>query len=528
MKIKQRLALIRAALFGFNEGRGTQHRRFGPFPPARDVWLDEHTFLNLSTAWRCVQVIAGALATSEKKVFERLLGGDHDERPDDPLWYVLNRRPNPDTTGVGFWRAIVRHRLTFGNGYAEIVRDNGGRVAQLWNISPDRCALERDLSTGYLQYRIKSDAGPDRVLTGDRVLHLRGPGFCSFAGDSPLGQMLNTLALSASAEQFASNFFARGSSLSGFLRPTGDLDDATREQLRTEWDRLHSGSSNAFRTAIMEGVEWVDVDRPSLQDAQALEARKFQVEEICRFFGVPPTMVGHLDRATWSNIEHLYTDFARSTLREHAQDLEQEVEAKLFPSRKPWRFVILDLAWAQQGDFKTRAEAYRVMSETGAFTINDILRSEGKNTIGPEGDVRLVNSAKKTLDQIINPPTPPPSPFGPPGSPPGETEEEEEDEGEEGEEDETEMEALLRFWFERFEARATAERRAKGLTLAAARDHDIYAEWCKRRIDELVRTPEAAAVCRVLKCSDASLVVGLWRLAAGETTAVVVEALRAR
>jgi HK97 family phage portal protein len=527
MKIRQRLALIRAAIFGHGEGRGRFFRRAGPYPPARDVWLDEHTFLSLSTAWRCVQVISGALATSEKKVFERLERGDHDERPDDPLWYILNRRPNPDTTAVGFWRAINRHRLTFGNGYAEIVRDAGGRVAQLWNISPDRVTLERDTETGLLRYVVQVDGGPPRVLSGAHVLHLRGPGFCSYAGDSPLGTMMNALALSASAEQFASNFFAKGTSLSGFLRPTGDIDDESREEIRREWDRLHSGSGNAFRTAILEGVEWVDVDRPSLSDAQALDARRFQVEEICRFFGVPPTMVGHLDRATWSNIEHLYTDFSRSTLREHAHDIEQEVEAKLFPNRKPWRFVILDLGWAQQGDFKTRAEAYRVLSETGAYTINDILRAEGRNTIGPEGDVRLINSAKKTLEQIIAPPAPP-SPPAPPGAPPPGAES---DEGEDDAEERAREAAgaLLRFWAERFEARASAERRAREAKRpgSGALDDPSYHDWVFRRVAEAVDSEPARVAGRVLGAPESALARVLWQIAGGETAARAVDGIGA-
>lgn len=367
-------------------------------PNFSGINVTPETALQVSAVWACIDVIAKALAASDWNVFKVLPNGDRDLLADDPLHYILNTRPNPDMTAFSARYAILACALSWGNGYAEIVRDMANRVVELWPIFPDRVYPYRE--GGVLWYRVTNDDGTFVTLAASDVLHVRGRGLSGYFGDNMIEKAAKAIALAIAQERFAEAYFGNGTQLGGLLECPGELDDVSFKRLKEQWESRHRGPGRAFSVAFVSaGMKWHPVDIEA-EKAQLTEARSQQVEEICRWFGVPPHKIQHLVRATFNNIEHLGIEFYRDALCPWQRELQQEADYKLFSIRGPRRFTVINLAWTTQGDFKSRADGYRIMREIGVYSANDILRKEGENTIGPEGDIRYVNGAAIRIEDI--------------------------------------------------------------------------------------------------------------------------------
>jgi HK97 family phage portal protein len=355
--------------------------------------------LSVSVVWGCVDAITKALVSSAWRVYEvearrRLY------RPDDAVGWLLDRRPNPEATAVVVREALLITALTGGNGYAEIERSGGGRPVALWPLFADRVVPQRtNGGTGDLYYEYYQPSGGVVTIPAADMFHLRGPSLDGVLGMNMVARAAKVMGLAVAAERFGSAYFANSTVMSGVLEYPGAMDDETHDRLKKDWLEK-KGPAKAHAPVILEnGMKWVSISNDA-EHAQLIEARRFQVEEICRFFGVPPHKIQHLDRATFSNIEHLGIEFVRDAITPWAKRLEQEADFKLFPQRAPWRETKLDVAWLAYGDAKSRAEAQQVWRRIGVFSANDILEMEGRNTIGPEGDVRLVEANMTTYEGI--------------------------------------------------------------------------------------------------------------------------------
>lgn len=367
-----------------------------------DVRVTPDLAMMVSAVWACIDVIAGAMASSNWNVY----GGTRDDGneyllPQDATHYILNTRFNPEMTAQSGKRAMFISAVGLGNGYGEIVRDLAGRVAEIWPIRGDRVEPRRDRPNEPMFYRIYNDLGAGYVdLQARDVLHIRGPGVDGLLGDNPIARALQTIAKAIAIDAFTSSYFGNSTQLGGILETTGKLDDNTYNRLKQQLEERHRGAGNAFRTAILEGgMKWTAVETDA-EKAQLIAAAQHSVEEIARWFHVPPHKIGHLLRATNNNIEHQGLEFVRDTLRPWKVEAEQECDFKLFPARGQRRFVCVDLDWATDGDFKSRMEAFQIARGMGVFSANDILRKLGENTIGAEGDLRIVNSAAILLKDV--------------------------------------------------------------------------------------------------------------------------------
>lgn len=369
-------------------------------PNNAGIRVTHETAMMVSAVWACIDAISKAIATSHWNIYELLRNGDRDLRAEDPLSYLLNVRPNPDMTAVSFRRALIIAGLSWGNGYAEIVRDRANRVVELWPLHPWRVVPRRSEVDGSLYFDIANPNGQQTVLPGADVLHIRGPGIYGLWGDDPIAKAARTIALAIAQERFAEAYYGNNAQLGGIIEYPGQIDEPTFDRLQTQWNSRHQGSGRAFRVGFIEGgVKYHEIGVDASK-AQGVESRQHQIEEICRWYGVPPHKIQHLLRATFSNIEHLGIEFVRDGLRPWAMELQQEADFKLFSQRGATRFSILDLEWASQGDFLSRAQGYQIMRNIGAYSANDILRREGQNTIGAEGDIRIVNSASVRLEDV--------------------------------------------------------------------------------------------------------------------------------
>lgn len=367
-----------------------------------DVRVTHDIAMQVDAVWACIDVIASALSSSDWNVYGGMRGDDRKiALPHDTLQYMLNTRANPDMTAQAAKRAMMIAAVGYGNGYAEIERDGAGRIHRLWPIAPNRVEVRRDVEGGYLVYRITQgwSGGFIDLHEGD-VFHIRGAGLTGLAGDDVVARAVQSIAMAVALDQFASAYFANGTQMGGLIEYEGKLGDPEYKRLQEQWNEKHRGAKQAFKVGILEGGMKFKALETEADKAQLVEAKHLSVEQICRWFRVPPHKVAHLLRSTNNNIEHQGLEFSRDTLRPWRREIEEEADYKLISNRGPRKFIEIDVDWAEQGDYKSRAEAYQVLRNIGVFSGNDVLRKLGENTIGKEGDIRIVQGAMVPLGDV--------------------------------------------------------------------------------------------------------------------------------
>lgn len=346
--------------------------------------------LRLVAVWRCVTLIAQTIASLPLGVYRREERGRTELRlpADAYLW----QRPNPEMTRQTFWEAAIGTCVLTGNAYIYLARNGLGRITELWPLDPRRVAPYRT-DRGEKRYRIDGeDASPRDIL------HVPGYGD-GFKGLSPIGQAREALGMAMTAEQYGAQFFAQGSTLSGVLTTDQELNDAQLKRMDTSWRAAHSGPRNAYKTAILGGgVKWTSVSVPPA-DAQFLETRKFQTEEIARLFGVPPHMIGAVDKTTsWgTGIEQQTIGFVTYTLRPWITRFEQAATDELLAPEN--RYAQWNVNGLLRGDTAQRASWYQTARNIGVLSPNEIrlLEDEQPYPGGDRYDMPL-NSASSGKD----------------------------------------------------------------------------------------------------------------------------------
>lgn len=383
-------------------------QRWVPPFPIGGLQLTVDQSMSLSTVWACIDIIAKSIASCRWHIYEPVPGTNR-RRLLDSDWktWMLNTRPNDDMTAIGFREALLFQAIPFGNAYAEIVRDAGGRVTQLWPLLTDRMTPRRNPQTWALEYHYVQPDGSIAIMPARRVFHLRGPGLWGLMGDNVIARAAKTLAVAAAQERFSASFFGQGAQPIGALEFPGKLDDKTHARLKEDWAQKYKGPDNAHKPLILEaGMRFSPISIDP-QKSQLTEGKKFSVEEICRWFGVPPHKVQHLEHATFSNIEHSSIEFVRDSLRPWERRLCQEADAKLFDqTRGPWKVTEIDLRPLTQGDAVSRAQAQASWRQNGIMTANEIRAQEGLDDCGDDGDVLLVQSNLTTTERLLAGPGP--------------------------------------------------------------------------------------------------------------------------
>jgi len=383
------------------------------------VWVTEETAIQLSAVFACVSVISKALAASVWDVFEEGADGSREMRRDSQLFRLLNVAPNAEMTAFEFREALLIGALMWHGGYAEIERDSVGRAAALWPLHPDRVEAERD-EAGALVYRVRNERGSDSILAESDMFRIHGPGIDGIVGYNIARLAARAFGHAMAAETFGAAFYGNGAQLGSTLETEANLTDEQFKQL-TERLAEHEGPMKSHKPMILEGGLSYKQHAVEPEKAQFVETRHLLIEEVCRFFGVPPHKIAHLLRATFSNIEHQGIEFVRDALVPWAERLRQEADRKLRPVNRRAMRTRLQLDWLSEGDAKAQAESDSKLILAGIYSINEIRRRRGENTI-PDGDKHIVPLNSTTLDKIGEDPPPAPPPLDP-----GEGEEETED-----------------------------------------------------------------------------------------------------
>ena len=369
--------------------------------------VNERTAMQTTAVYSCVRILAESIAGLPIHVYRYKGDGSKEKVVTHPLYTLLHDEPNPEMTSFVFRETLMSHLLLWGNAYAQIIRDGRGRVLALYPLLPSKMEVDR-AANGELVYTYRRDSGESRLnpeytivtLRRDEVLHIPGLGFDGLVGYSPIAMAKNAIGMALATEEYGAAFFANGANPGGVLEHPGVVKDPQR--VKDSWNTAYQGSKNAHRVAVLEeGMKFHQVGIPPEQ-AQFLETRKFQINEIARIFRVPPHMVGDLEKSSFSNIEQQSLEFVKYTLDPWVIRWEQALRQSLIlPSEKSAYFISFNLDGLLRGDYASRMRGYSTARQNGWMSANDIRELENMNRIPAEegGDLYLVNGNMLPLSQ---------------------------------------------------------------------------------------------------------------------------------
>ena len=382
--------------------------------------MNEDTAMRYSAVWACVRVISEDLASLPLFVYRRE-GDAKSRRPDHPVYYLLHDSPNPEMTAMQFRECLQSHVLLWGNCYAEIQRNLRGQPIALWPLNPANMTIKRDSANELVyEYRL-TDSGELRRFRKEDIFHIGGLGFNGLQGYSVISYQREAIALGVAAEEFGARFFKNDASPRIAIKHPGHLKPETAASIKKSWHEAYGGLSNAHRVAILEEAMTIEKIGISNEDAQFLESRKFQVNDIARIFRVPPHKIMDLERATFSNIEHQGISYVVDTIRPWCVRWEQAIDLRLLDQSGLF-FAEHLVDGLLRGDIASRYTAYATARQWGWLSVNDIRRIENMDPI-PNGDTYLEPLNMKEAGTE----TPTPAPLRLPEKPEEETPEEEDD-----------------------------------------------------------------------------------------------------
>ncbi len=367
--------------------------------------VDERSAMQVTTVYACVRILAEAVAGLPLHTYRYLSGGAKEKALDHPLYYLLHDEPNPEMTSFVFRETLMSHLLLWGNAYAQIIRNGKGQITALYPLMPNRMTVDRT-SNGkiYYTYLVNDSDNPTLKAQGqvylrkEDIFHIPGLGYDGLVGYSPISMAKNAIGMALATEEYGAKFFENGASPSGVLEHPGTIKDP--ERLRESWNSLFKGSGNSHKVAVLEeGLSFKPI-AISPNEAQFLETRKFQIDEIARIFRVPPHMVGDLEKSSFSNIEQQSLEFLKYTLDPWVTRWEQSIHRSLIlESEKRDYFVKFNVDGLLRGDYQSRMNGYAVGIQNGFMSPNDIRSLENMDLIPDElgGNLYLINGAMTKL-----------------------------------------------------------------------------------------------------------------------------------
>ncbi len=359
--------------------------------------VNERSAMQMTAVYSCVRILSEAVARLPLHIYKYNTGGK-EKATDHPLYFLLHDEPNPEMTSFVFRETLMTHLLLWGNAYAQIIRNGKGEVVALYPLMPNKMTVDRD-ENGRLYYsyqRTNGDAptmkGTTVTLRPSDILHIPGLGFDGLVGYSPIAMAKNAIGMAIACEEYGAKFFANGAAPGGVLEHPGTIKDPAR--VRESWQSTFGGSGNANKIAVLEeGMKYTPISI-SPEQAQFLETRKFQINEIARIFRVPPHMVGDLEKSSFSNIEQQSLEFVKYTLDPWVIRWEQALMRSLLSSEEKSEFFVkFNLDGLLRGDYASRMSGYAIGRQNGWMSANDIRELENLDRIPADegGDLYLIN-----------------------------------------------------------------------------------------------------------------------------------------
>lgn len=362
-------------------------------PTATGIHVTPDRAMQLSAVWACVRLIAETVASLPLEVYRRLPDGGRERAADHPMRKRLHSEPNETMTSFVAREMLATQLLLTGNCYAPILRTFGNVEDPEILPVPSRGVRVRRATSGELVYDVTLPDGKTlNPIPQANMLHVPGLSFDGVLGVSPIRYAAQSIGLGLAAEQYGASFFGNGSTPAGYIKVPGSLNPEQAKAMREAWYAAYGGLRNANRTAVLfENAEFHRTGVPP-EEAQFIQTRKLQAADIARWYRVPLHMIGELDRATFSNIEHQQLEFVTHTLRPWLVRFEQELNRKLFPSRTTGEpnalYCEFNVDGLLRGDIKTRGDYYVRGRQWGWLSVNDIRRRENMEPVDG-GDVYL-------------------------------------------------------------------------------------------------------------------------------------------
>ncbi len=367
--------------------------------------VNERTAMQMTAVYSCVRILSEAVAGLPLQFYRYTADGGKEKAVGHPLYFLLHDEPNPEMTSFVFRETLMAHLLLWGNAYAQIIRNGRGEVVALYPLMADRMTVDRDgKGQLYYEYTLGSDDAPTMKgstvrLSPYEVLHIPGLGFDGLVGYSPIAMAKNAIGMAIACEEYGAKFFANGAAPSGVLEHPGTIKDPSR--VRESWQSTFGGSGNANKVAVLEeGMKYTPISI-SPEQAQFLETRKFQLDEIARIFRVPPHMIGDLEKSSFNNIEQQSLEFVKYTLDPWVSRWEQSMMKSLLTAEeKKQYFMKFNVDGLLRGDYQSRMAGYATARQNGWMSANDIRELENLDRIPAEqgGDLYLVNGNMMKLE----------------------------------------------------------------------------------------------------------------------------------
>lgn len=360
--------------------------------------VTERSAMQMTAVYSCVRILAEAVAGLPLHLYKYNDDGGKEKAIDHPLYRLLHDEPNPEMSSFVFRETLMTHLLLWGNAYAQVIRNGKNEVVALYPLMPNKMSVDRD-ENGHLYYTYYR--GPDEAIKNKEfavtlqpsdVLHIPGLGFDGLVGYSPIAMAKNAIGMAIACEEYGAKFFANGATPGGVLEHPSTIKDPQR--VRESWQAAFGGSSNSNKVAVLEeGMKYTPISI-SPEQAQFLETRKFQINEIARIFRIPPHMVGDLEKSSFSNIEQQSLEFVKYTLDPWVIRWEQSIQRALLSYDEKVRyFVKFNLEGLLRGDYQSRMNGYAIGRQNGWMSANDIRELENLDRIPAEegGDLYLIN-----------------------------------------------------------------------------------------------------------------------------------------
>ena len=368
--------------------------------------VNERSAMQMSAVYACVRILAESIASLPLHFYQYNDAGGKEKAVNHPLYWLLHDEPNPEMSSFSFRETLMTHLLLWGNAYAQIIRNGRGEVIALYPLMPDRMTVDRD-ARGRIYYeytRSDSDANTlgkksTVILSPEDVFHIPGLGFDGLVGYSPIAMAKQAIGMGLACDEYGAAFYQNGAQPGGVLEHPNVVKDPKR--VRESWNAIYQGSRNAHRIAVLEeGMTYKPITI-SPEQAQFLETRKFQIDEIARIFRVPPHMIGELEKSSFSNIEQQSLEFVKYTLAPWISRWEQAIQRSLLlMSERTRYFARFNVEGLLRGDYQSRMNGYAVARQNGWMSANDIRELESLDMIPDEqgGNLYLINGNMTKLE----------------------------------------------------------------------------------------------------------------------------------
>ena len=346
------------------------------------IKVDEESAKKFSVVYACIKNISEDIATMPTEIRKykdvKNTSNGSDVASYIPLHDVVRYKANEEQEALTFFETMQNHALSSGNAYAHKEINGKGQVTSLRILNWQKITPRRNEKTGKIEYCFDNN-GEEIILRKDEVFHLAGFGFDGMVGYSPVRMAMNSIGLGLAAEHFAADFFKNGANVGAII----ELPNAIKnpEALRNELKEKYVGLGKSHQAMVLEqGVKYHSLSMP-LAEAQFIENRRFQIEEIARIYRMPPHMVGDLSRATFSNIEEQSLSYLRQTLFAWIQRWESAINTQLLTKfdRQKGLFCRFNIDELLRADSTTRATTNNIKRQNGIITTNEWRASDNMN-----------------------------------------------------------------------------------------------------------------------------------------------------